>query len=254
MYVPSFAILSHHFKRRRTTMMSIVSSGVALGGIANTIMLNKLFNGPIGFKMGVRISASFISVLLFLSCILMRTRYSAVRPEASSINFWKATRKCFTEIPSLLTIIGWLFLDFFLGVVMPISYPRFTLFQVAYLYPFFYFQVDSLKHGLSDSFAFYSVGRHFMHCEAIALTVDHIAGRYQCGKFHWSVRGWCRDPLRRGRQPHDHHDCRMRYLDHWHDLAWLGGECGSTRGVVRFFFGNEYVLCLCAPTWATFGS
>lgn len=107
MYVPSFAIISHHFKRRRTTMMSIVASGAALGGVANTIMLNKLLNGPIGFKLGVRISATFITALLFLSCILMRTRYSAVRQEATSVNFWKATKKCFTEIPSLLTIIGY---------------------------------------------------------------------------------------------------------------------------------------------------
>ncbi|KAG8216309.1 MFS general substrate transporter [Butyriboletus roseoflavus] len=154
MYVPSFAILSHHFKRRRTTMMSIVSSGVALGGIANTIMLNKLFNGPIGFRMGVRISATFITVLLFLSCTLMRTRYNAVRPAATSIHFWKATKKCFTEIPSLLTIIG------------------FTLFQVAYLYPFFYFQVDSLRHGLGDSFAFYSL---------VIINAGSFIGRFVAG-------------------------------------------------------------------------
>ncbi|KAI9568011.1 major facilitator superfamily domain-containing protein [Boletus coccyginus] len=139
MYVPSMAILSHHFKRRRTIMMSIVSSGTALGGIANTIMLNQLLNGPIGFKTGVQISAAVISVLLFLSCILVRTRYSAARQEVTSVKFWQATKNCFTEVPSLLTITG------------------FTLFQVAYTYPFFYFQLDSLTHGLSASFAFYSL-------------------------------------------------------------------------------------------------
>ncbi|KAF8547578.1 MFS general substrate transporter [Imleria badia] len=154
MYVPSFAILSHHFKRRRTTMMSIVASGVALGGIVNTIMLNQLLNGPIGFKMGVRISAAFITGLLFLSCILVRTRYSAVRQEAASVNFWKATKKCFVEVPSLLTIIG------------------FTLFQVAYMYPFFYFQVDSLRHGLSASFSFYSL---------VVINVGSFVSRFAAG-------------------------------------------------------------------------
>ncbi|KAF8429448.1 major facilitator superfamily domain-containing protein [Boletus edulis BED1] len=139
MYVPSFAVLSHHFKRRRATMMSIVSSGVSLGGIANTIMLNQLLNGPIGFKMGVQISATFITVLLIISCILVRPRYSAVRQEEVSVNSWKATKKCFTEVPSLLSIIG------------------FMLFQVTYMYPFFYFQVDSLRHGLSATFAFYAL-------------------------------------------------------------------------------------------------
>ncbi|KAH0834671.1 major facilitator superfamily domain-containing protein, partial [Lanmaoa asiatica] len=156
MYVPSFTILSHHFKRRRTTVMSIVASGAALGGIANTIMLNKLLNGPIGFKVGVRISATFITVLLFLSCALIRTRYSAVGQEASSVNFWKATKKCFMEIPSLLTIIG------------------FSLFQVAYLYPFFYFQVDSIIHGLSDSFAFYSL---------VIISTGSFIGRFAAGSM-----------------------------------------------------------------------
>lgn len=88
-------------------MMSIVSSGVALGGIVNTIMLNQLLNGPIGFRTGVRISATFITVLLFLSCFLMRTRYSTNSQQATSIDFCKATKKCFTEVPSLLTIIGY---------------------------------------------------------------------------------------------------------------------------------------------------
>ncbi|KAN0097186.1 Major facilitator superfamily domain containing protein [Tylopilus felleus] len=154
MYVPSFAVLSHHFKRRRTTMMSIVSSGVALGGIVNTIMLNQLLNGPIGFRTGVRISATFITVLLFLSCFLMRTRYSTNSQQATSIDFCKATKKCFTEVPSLLTIIG------------------FTLFQIAYLYPFFYFQVDSLRHGLSASFSFYSL---------VVINLGSFIGRFVAG-------------------------------------------------------------------------
>ena len=115
MYVPSFAILSHHFKRRRTTMMAIVCSGIALGGIANTVMLDQLLNGPIGFKTGVRISGAFITVLLFLSCILVRTRYSAVRQEATSVGFWKATKDCFMEVPSLLTITGYGFFVTFLS-------------------------------------------------------------------------------------------------------------------------------------------
>ncbi|KAG9311904.1 major facilitator superfamily domain-containing protein [Chiua virens] len=139
MYVPSFTIISHHFRRRQAIMMSIVSSGAALGGVVNTIMLNYLLNGPLGFKTGVQISGAFISGLMILSCILMRTRYPPVIQQAPSVNFWKATKKCFTEIPSLLTIIG------------------FTLFQTAYMYPLFYFQLDSLQHGLSASFAFYSL-------------------------------------------------------------------------------------------------
>ncbi|KAF8837434.1 MFS general substrate transporter [Paxillus ammoniavirescens] len=138
MYVPTFAVLSHYFNRRRTTMMSIVTSGAALGGIVHTIMLNKLLNGSFGFQVGVRISAAFVTMLLFLSCLLVRPRYATVQ-KTTSVNFWKTTKKCFTEVPSLLTILG------------------FTFFQTGFLYPFFYFQTDSLRHGLSASFSFYSL-------------------------------------------------------------------------------------------------
>ncbi|KAF9235628.1 major facilitator superfamily domain-containing protein [Melanogaster broomeanus] len=61
MYLPSLAVLSHHFNRRRTAVMSIAVSGVALGGIVHTIMLNQLLNGSVGFQTGVRASAAFIS-------------------------------------------------------------------------------------------------------------------------------------------------------------------------------------------------
>ncbi|KIJ15146.1 hypothetical protein PAXINDRAFT_163133 [Paxillus involutus ATCC 200175] len=138
MYVPSLAILSHHFDRRRTIVMSMVTCGASLGGILHTIMLNKLLNGSIGFEAGVRISAGFISILLFLSCVLVRPRYEAVQ-KPTSVNFWKTTKKCFTEVPSLLTILG------------------FTFFQIGFLYPVFYLQTASLRHGLSTSFSFYSL-------------------------------------------------------------------------------------------------
>lgn len=156
MYVPSFAILSHHFEHRRTAAMTLVASGASIGGIVHTIMLNKLLNGPMGFKTGVRISAAFVTVLLFLSCVLVRSRYDSIHQERTPVNLWKATKKCFTEIPSLLTILA------YGSVLLPScgltpTVSRFTLFQVAYMYPYFYFQVDTLQHGLSASISFYSV-------------------------------------------------------------------------------------------------
>lgn len=54
----------------------------------------------------------------------------------------------------------WRSLDLFPGIICPCCL-RFMLFQVAYMYPFFYFQVDSLRHGLGSSFSFYSVSRQF---------------------------------------------------------------------------------------------
>ncbi|KAF9226205.1 MFS general substrate transporter [Gyrodon lividus] len=153
MYVPSFAVLSHHFKRRRTAVMSIAASGSPLGGIAHTIMLNKLLNGSVGFKAGVRMSAALVTILLFFSCLLMRARYGTTQ-KTTSVNFWQPAKKCLTEVPSLLTILG------------------FTCFQTGYLYPFFYFQVDSLRHGLSTSFSFYSL---------VIINVGSFIGRFTAG-------------------------------------------------------------------------
>lgn len=138
MYVPSYAVLSQHFCKRRALVMSIVASGASLGGVVHTIMLNKLVNGPIGFATGVRISAGLVTVLLFISCSLIRTRYE-IRHDALPVNTWKAAMKCVTEVPSLLMVTAYLF------------------FQTAYLYPFFYFQLESVQHGLSTSFSFYSL-------------------------------------------------------------------------------------------------
>ncbi|KAF9237791.1 major facilitator superfamily domain-containing protein [Melanogaster broomeanus] len=128
-YVPSFAVLSHHFNRRRTAMMSIVASGVALGGIVHTIMLNKLLNGSVGFQTGVRASAAFLSV--FASEVWIHAKDDVGE-------FLEGNKEVLYGGASLLTIFG------------------LTLFQTGYLYPFFYFQIDSLRHGLSTSFAFYS--------------------------------------------------------------------------------------------------
>lgn len=138
MYIPSIAVVSRHFSKRRTFAMSIVLSGASLGGVVHTIMLNKLINGSVGFAMGTRINAGFITILLFISCILVRPQYGQDHhPEA--INTWEAMKGYFTDIPSLLLISA------------------FFLFQLAILYPFFYFQADSIQHGLGTSFSFYSL-------------------------------------------------------------------------------------------------
>ncbi|KAG9311920.1 MFS general substrate transporter [Chiua virens] len=154
MYVPCLAILSHHFKRQSTAMMAIVASGASLGGTVHPIMLNNLLNGPLGFRTGVRISAAFLTTLLFLSCILARPRYNAIRHETRHISFWKVTKKCFTEVPSLLAILGY------------------TLSQMTNMYPYFYIQVDSLQHGLSPNFSFYSL---------VIVNAGSFVGRFLTG-------------------------------------------------------------------------
>ena len=51
-----------------------VLTGFCAGAIIHPIMLNRLFNGPIGFNNGVRISAALNVTLLLVANFLCKTR------------------------------------------------------------------------------------------------------------------------------------------------------------------------------------
>ncbi|KAG2028674.1 MFS general substrate transporter, partial [Suillus americanus] len=134
-YAPSIAVVSQHFSRRRTLLMSLVTSGVPLGSMIHPIMLNHLLNGTVGFANGVRASAGFVSVLLLIACLFMRTRELPI-PTAS---YTAVARKCSREVLFILMTVGSL------------------LFQTGFFFPVFYLQLDSAKHGIDINFSFYSL-------------------------------------------------------------------------------------------------
>ncbi|KAG2118698.1 major facilitator superfamily domain-containing protein [Suillus discolor] len=136
LYIPSVAIISHHFRQRRTLVMTFVVTGSSLGAIIHPIMLNNLINGPLGFSNGVRVSAGLISLFLLTACLCMRTRLD---PPVTPVNYIVAARKCIRDVPFVLLIIGGF------------------LFQIGFYYPLFFFQLDSIKHGISVHFSFYSL-------------------------------------------------------------------------------------------------
>ncbi|KAG1749131.1 major facilitator superfamily domain-containing protein [Suillus paluster] len=136
MYVPSMAVISHHFRRRRTLVMTFAASGSSLGAIIHPIMLNNLLNGRLGFANGVRASAGLVSVLLLIACLCMRTRLD---PPMTPANYIAAARKCVRDAPFIFMTAGGFF------------------FQTGFYYPLFFFQLDSIKHGISVNFSFYSL-------------------------------------------------------------------------------------------------
>ncbi|KAG2366435.1 major facilitator superfamily domain-containing protein [Suillus spraguei] len=79
-HVPSIAVVSHHFQRRRPLAMGFVVAGASMGSILQPIMLNHLINGSLGFANGVRASAGMISGLLLIAYPLMRTKASTETP------------------------------------------------------------------------------------------------------------------------------------------------------------------------------
>ncbi|KAG1843891.1 major facilitator superfamily domain-containing protein [Suillus subluteus] len=136
MYIPSIAVISHHFRRRRTLVMTFVATGSSLGAIIHPIMLNHLLNGPLGFAHGVRASAGLISSFLLTACLCMRTRLD---PPATPVNYIVVSRRCIRDVPFILLIVGGF------------------LFQIGVFYPLFFFQLDSIKHDISVNFSFYSL-------------------------------------------------------------------------------------------------
>lgn len=151
MFVPSTAIVAHYFRRKRTLVLTFVASGSSLGATIHPIMLNNLLNGPVGFSNGVRASAGLISALLLIACLCMRTRLD---PPTTPVNYIAAARKCIRDIPFILMIAGGF------------------LFQIGFYYPMFFFQLDSIKHGISVTFSFYSL---------VILNASNSVGRVTSG-------------------------------------------------------------------------
>ncbi|KAG2120295.1 major facilitator superfamily domain-containing protein [Suillus cothurnatus] len=150
-YVPSIAVVSHHFRRRRTLAMTFVASGSSLGAVIHPIMLNNLLNGRLGFGNGVRTSAGFVSVLLLIACLCMRTRLD---PPVTPANYIVAAKKCVRDVPFIFATAGGFF------------------FQTGFYYPLFFLQLDSIKHGLSVTFSFYSL---------VILNVSNCVARVMSG-------------------------------------------------------------------------
>ncbi|KAG1903097.1 major facilitator superfamily domain-containing protein [Suillus fuscotomentosus] len=130
LYIPSLAIVSHYFRRKRTLVMAFVTLGSSLGAIVHPIMLNNLLNGRLGFANGVRASAGLLSALLLIACLCMRPRLD---PPTTPVNYIVAAKKCLRDIPFFFAAVGAF------------------LFQIGFYYPYFFLQLDSTQHGISIS-------------------------------------------------------------------------------------------------------
>lgn len=136
-YVPSLGIVAHHFKRRRSLAMGIVASGSSLGGVIHPIMLNQLFNGPVGFHWGVRISAFLNLGLLVIANLMMTSR---LPPQHKSlfkqIVYWKR---------------------FFYDKIYLTATAGTFLLIAGCFFPTLFLQLDSIEHGVDKRLAFYTV-------------------------------------------------------------------------------------------------
>lgn len=138
LYVPALAILTHHFKRRRSLALGISCAGSSIGGLVHPLLLNYFFRGEIGFRWGVRISAFFNLGLLLIGNAMMSTTLPP-NPRGSfskQIAYWK---RSFSDKAFVMAVVS-----------------TFLLFSGVYFPPFF-LQLASVQNGLSKDFAFYTI-------------------------------------------------------------------------------------------------
>ncbi|KAF7350547.1 MFS general substrate transporter [Mycena sanguinolenta] len=137
MYVPTMAVVSHYFRRRRTLAMAIVATGTPLGAVIHPIMLNHtLSSSALGFGNAVRASAGLVSVLLIVACLLMRPR---LPPAPNQLPFWESLWRFARDRAYVFTTLGM------------------ATYAVGVYFPLFYLQLDAVKHGVNDRLAFYSL-------------------------------------------------------------------------------------------------
>ncbi|KAG1742383.1 major facilitator superfamily domain-containing protein [Suillus paluster] len=134
--VPSLAVVSHHFQRRRAFMMAFVVAGASMGAILHPIMLNNLINGRLGFANGVRASAGLISGLLFIAYLLMRTR---LPPQPKAVSYTRVLQNSLRDPAYVCACLGM------------------AAFEVGFFSESFFLQLDSSLHGLGQTFSFYSL-------------------------------------------------------------------------------------------------
>jgi MFS family permease len=110
LYVPSSAIVSQYFYRRRGFVMPIVSSGVPLGSVVTPILINGLLKKPnLTFAFVIRINAGFVSSILVLACWLIRPRLS---PPKKHANLASCTKRFLKDGAYVTMIAGWVEDDF----------------------------------------------------------------------------------------------------------------------------------------------
>jgi len=133
LYLPAISIVSHYFQKRRALAIGIVQSGSSTGGVVFPILLNNLFV-KVGYVWAVRITGFIMLGLLTMANILASPRLAPKKGQPKP-----ALRRFFTDPPYISAVLG--------------------MFCVWWglFYPFFYIQLFASSHGLSDSYAFYTI-------------------------------------------------------------------------------------------------
>ncbi|ETS75007.1 hypothetical protein PFICI_13491 [Pestalotiopsis fici W106-1] len=127
LFLPSAAVLSQWFAKRRALALGVQSAGSPIAGIVIPIMFGHL-QPQIGFGWATRVIAFMMLALSVIPLVFMKTR---VPPASHKRAFLDASVA--TDVPFLVYIVGLFFA--FIGLYVP----------------FFYIQLYAIQHGISST-------------------------------------------------------------------------------------------------------
>ena len=102
LYVPTNAVVSHYFKKKRALALTFVAGGSSLGTLILPILLNNLLS-RVGYGRMTLFSAALITFTLVIACSLLRA------PLPTSISrppMMKSMRQNFKDWPLIMISVG----------------------------------------------------------------------------------------------------------------------------------------------------
>ncbi|KAF5347925.1 hypothetical protein D9756_010130 [Leucocoprinus leucothites] len=136
-YIPSFAIVSQYFDKKRGMVLPLVAAGVSAGAALTPIMINNLLQKRnLAFAVTTRIHAGMMTVFLIIACLLIKPRLPPPKTHASLMVCFKKFSK---DKAYVIMTTG------------------FTFFGLGLFFPIFFLQLAATTHGLDKEFAFYSL-------------------------------------------------------------------------------------------------
>ncbi|EJD00237.1 MFS general substrate transporter [Fomitiporia mediterranea MF3/22] len=158
LYLPTAAVVSQHFRSRRSLALGIVSSSASLGGVVFSIMLNKLLHGTIGFAWAVRITSfiilgcSIVGNLLIVEPKLIHSQPLHRKEEHTALPIW----------------------DLIFALILISAF----IASLGTYFPIFYIQLFAKMHGIDDNLAFYSVAILNAACMIGRVGLNLFADRF----------------------------------------------------------------------------
>lgn len=120
-YIPSTAIISQWFEKKRSLANGISSAGSGIGGIVYSFTTEAVI-GRVSLAWALRITAAVSCAALLVATLLIRTRNREIRPSQRGFDFRLLRRRH----PDVWLLLAWGFLSMFGYITLLFSLPDYA--------------------------------------------------------------------------------------------------------------------------------